>query len=169
MVPVLPTISIEPPTPIEPVLPTTTSKVVAGRFAMLRIDGRAALPRSAPKLVRQVIRMANQIVGRPYKWGGGHRGLGDSGYDCSGAVSYALIKAGLLHRSMVSGQLARAYAPGAGRYVTIYAHSKHVYMEIAGLRLDTSPYGDPRMRLGVRWRPLVGVRRGFRVRHPFGL
>lgn len=142
---------------------------VAGRVAKLRYDGRAAIPVGAPKRVRQIIRMANRLVGKPYKWGGGHAGLGDTGYDCSGAVSFALIKAGLQRSSMVSGRFARSYAAGAGRYVTIYAHSKHVYMEVAGLRFDTSPYGDPRGHRGVHWRPVVGARRGFRVRHPAGL
>jgi cell wall-associated NlpC family hydrolase len=163
------TSTFPPATPFEPALPTTTAKTIAGRTAMFRTDGRAAIPRGAPKLVRQIIRMANQIVGKPYKWGGGHVGLGDSGYDCSGAVSYALIKAGLQRSSMVSGEIAHAYVRGAGRYVTIYANSKHVYMEVAGLRFDTSPYGDPLRRDGVRWRPPIGRREGFALRHPLGI
>jgi hypothetical protein len=138
-------------------------------MAMLRTDGRAAIPRGAPKRVRQIIRMANQIIGKPYKWGGGHGGLGDSGYDCSGAVSYALVKVGLQRSSMVSGAIARTYVRGPGRYVTLYASSEHVYMEVAGLRFDTSPYGDPLPRSGVRWRPPVGRRDGFAVRHPLGI
>jgi hypothetical protein len=170
--PFVPELPVEPAAPIEPLEPlveTTTAKTVAGRIAMLRTDGRAAIPIGAPKRVRQIIRMANQIVGKPYKWGGGHARLGDTGYDCSGAVSFALIRAGLQQTSMVSGGFKRAYVAGEGRQVTIYARSAHVYMEVAGLRLDTSPYGDPLKRHGVRWRPLVGQRSGFAARHPLGL
>jgi len=155
--------------PDVPALPLTSMKVVPGREAAMRTDGRAAIPHDAPKRVRQVIRMANQIVGKPYKWGGGHARLGDTGYDCSGAVSYALIKAGLQRTTKVSGALARSNAAGLGRYVTIFANASHVYMEIAGLRFDTSPYGDPEGSSGVRWRPVVGRREGFKARHPVGL
>jgi hypothetical protein len=136
----------------------------------MRKDGKAAVPRGAPKRVRRVIAAANQIVGKPYKWGGGHGSLLDKGYDCSGAVGYALIRGASLMRSvMVSGQMARWGSAGAGKWVTVYAHSGHVYMEVAGLRLDTSPYGDPSRRSGVRWRPVVGRRGGFAARHPAGL
>jgi cell wall-associated NlpC family hydrolase len=160
----------QPPwVPLQPVLPTTTQTTVAGRAAMLRVDGRAAIPRDAPKRVRSVIAAANRIIGKPYKWGGGHLRLNDSGYDCSGAVSYALIRSGVQRGAMVSGQLAHAYAAGLGRYVSIYANRTHVYMEIAGLRLDTSPYGDVLRQDGVRWRPVVGQRQGFAIRHLQGL
>ena len=153
----------------EPVLPAVHESIVKGRVARMRTDGKAAVPRGAPKQVRNLIRAANQIVGKPYKWGGGHASLVDRGYDCSGAVSYALIKIGLLNAPLVSGSLARAYAGGAGRYVAVYANKGHVYMEIAGLRLDTSSVGDPAGRQGVRWRPLIGKRAGFSTRHPLGL
>jgi hypothetical protein len=53
--------------------------------------------------------------------------------------------------------------------VTIYANAGHVYMEVAGLRLDTSSVGDWGGKSGVRWRPLIGKRRGFHVRHVPGL
>lgn len=154
--------------PVAPSLPTTRLKAVAGRTAMLRTDGRAAVPRGAPVRVRDLIRAANEIVGKPYKWGGGHARLRDKGYDCSGAVSYALVRTGLLRSPLVSGRLAKAYAAGEGRWVTIYATKRHVYMEVAGLRLDTSWFGDLRSSKGVRWRPAVGRRNGFHVRHPVG-
>jgi hypothetical protein len=155
------------PEPVE--VPRVTTKTVAGRQAMLRTDGKAAVPRSAPARVRAIITAANRIVGKPYKWGGGHATLLDRGYDCSGTVSFPLITTGLLAGPMVSGSFARWGAGGAGRYVTIYANRGHVYMEVAGLRLDTSAAGDPEGRKGVRWRPLLGKRTGFRVRHPLGL
>ena len=53
--------------------------------------------------------------------------------------------------------------------MTIYANSGHVYMEVAGLRLDTSSVGDYRGKHGVRWRRVIGKRGGFRVRHVSGL
>lgn len=155
--------------PALPEVPVTGMKVVPGKVARMRADGKAAIPRDAPVRVRLLIRAANLIVGKPYKWGGGHATLRDSGYDCSGAVSYALIRSGQLDTPLVSGELARTYASGAGRWLTVYANAGHVYLEVAGLRLDTSSVGDPGGRDGVRWRPLVGKRVGFRRRHPLGL
>jgi hypothetical protein len=69
----------------------------------------------------------------------------------------------------VSGTLARWQAAGAGKWLSIYANKGHVYLEVAGLRLDTSPVGDPDRRNGVRWRPLIGRRAGFHARHVVGL
>lgn len=153
----------------EVIVPRTTKGSVPGRVAMMRTNGQAAIPRGAPKRVRQIIAAANRIVGKPYKWGGGHTRLEDKGYDCSGAVSYALIRSGLLRSPLVSGAFAKRYAGGPGRHVTIYANKGHVYMEVAGLRLDTSAVGDRGGRKGVRWRPVIGKRRGFSPRHPVGL
>ena len=157
------------PFPVVTPDPLVTTPTVSGRVAKLRTDGKAAIPRRAPKSVRAILAAANRIVGKPYKWGGGHAKLDDRGYDCSGTVSYALIKAGLLTSPLVSGTFARWGASGAGRWVTIYAHKDHVYMEVAGLRLDTSAMGDPRGGSGPRWRPVIGHRRGFRTRHIVGL
>jgi len=150
-------------------LPPVTSTTVPGTLARQRTDGKAATPRGAPKRVRRLIAHLNDIVGKRYQWGGGHAKLVSKGYDCSGAVSYGLVKAGLLQYAMVSGRLARWGEAGDGRWVTIYANKRHVYMEIAGLRLDTSQIGDDPTRTGVRWRPLIGKRDGFNVRHPAGL
>lgn len=149
--------------------PPVTSTYVAGKVARMRTDGKAAIPRGAPKRVRSLIAQYNRIVGKSYKWGGGHARLVDSGYDCSGAVGYGLIKGGLLRATMVSGSFARWGSAGTGRWVTIYAHRDHVYIEVAGLRLDTSAVGDRGGRSGVRWRPVIGQRGGFKVRHPTGL
>lgn len=155
------------PEPVAP--PLVTSRTVAGKVAMLRADGKAAIPRGAPKRVRVLIAHANQIVGKPYKWGGGHAKLVDRGYDCSGAVSYPLIKAGMLRSPMVSGAFKRWGSAGEGRWISVYAHKGHVYVEVAGLRLDTSSVGDTRERTGVRWRPVIGKRPGFTPRHPVRL
>jgi|GEM_PF-1680582 len=153
----------------EDALPPVTTSYVAGTVARMRTDGKAAIPQGAPQRVRSLISQYNRIVGKRYKWGGGHGKLVDTGYDCSGAVGYGLIKGGLLNTTMVSGGFARWGAAGAGRWVTIYAHSEHVYAEVAGLRLDTSAVGDRGGGSGVRWRPVIGQRRGFKVRHPLGL
>ena len=152
-----------------PALPVSKTPTVPGKTAMIRRNGLAAIPTGAPAGVRAIVSAANQIIGKPYKWGGGHGRLFDSGYDCSGSVSYALIRAGLLGYPMVSGSLARWGAKGVGDYVTIYANASHVYMEVAGLRLDTSSVGDSGGKSGVRWRPPIGKRFGFAVRHVAGL
>ena len=157
----------EPRAPLMP--PLVTTGTVSGRDARLRTDGRAAIPRGAPLRVRAIIAAANRIIGKRYKWGGGHAKLADSGYDCSGTVSYALIRSGELPSPLVSGSFAHWGSAGAGSYVTIFANKNHVYAEIAGLRLDTSAVGDPGGRDGVRWRPVIGKRRGFAVRHVPGL
>jgi len=142
---------------------------IAGRTAVLQSNGKAAIPRGAPKRVRKLISAGNRLIGKPYKWGGGHAKLNDSGYDCSGTVSYALIGGTLLNSPMVSGSFMRWGSGGEGRYVTIYANKGHIYMEVAGLRLDTSPIGDYTGAKGPRWRPVIGKRKGFKVRHPAGL
>jgi len=158
-----------PPVAEEQELPAVTSTFVAGKLARMRTDGKAAIPRGAPKRVRALIAQYNRIAGKRYKWGGGHARLVDSGYDCSGAVGYGLITGGLQRAPLVSGSFARWGAAGAGRWVTVYAHRSHVYVEVAGLRLDTSPVGDQGGSRGVRWRPVIGQRRGFEARHPVGL
>ena len=155
---------------LAPALPTIpVTKTVAGKVAMLRTDGKAAIPRAAPQRVQALIAAANRIIGKPYRWGGGHAKIADAGYDCSGAVSYALIGAQLLASPMVSGTLAKWQAAGDGKWLSVYANKGHVYLEVAGLRLDTSAGGDRGGRSGVRWRPTIGRRPGFHARHPVGL
>ncbi|MGN6587002.1 MAG: hypothetical protein ACTHKT_05945 [Solirubrobacterales bacterium] len=127
-------------------------------------DGQAIAPPGAPVAVKRVIAAANQIRNRPYVWGGGHRSWLSHGYDCSGAVSYALHGAGLLDVTMVSGQLAQWGESGAGRWITVYANSQHVFMEVAGLRFDTR--GDPPGVSGPRWHRAWIDPRKFAVRHP---
>jgi peptidoglycan hydrolase-like protein with peptidoglycan-binding domain len=134
--------------------------------AVLAPDGRTALvPVSAPAQVRDAILAANRIVGKPYRWGGGHGSFEDGGYDCSGAVSYALNGAGLLGAPRDSGGLTTFGAAGPGQWMTVYANSGHAYVVIAGLRLDTSGSGED----GPRWRPEPRSAGGYVVRHPQGL
>ena len=41
-----------------------------------------------------MIEAGNGIARTPYKWGGGHGKWQDTGYDCSGSVSFVLAAAG---------------------------------------------------------------------------
>src|SRR6476469_2749154 len=69
------------------------------------VSGIALAPPGAPERVAGTINAANTIVGRPYVWGGGHGSWYDRGYDCSGAVSFALAGGGFLSQPLASGQL----------------------------------------------------------------
>jgi hypothetical protein len=131
------------------------------------VDGEAIPPPGAPPAAKQMIRAANELRHRPYVWGGGHRSWFSRGYDCSGAVSYALHGAGLLGLTMVSGQLEYWGDGGAGRWVTVYANQQHVYMVVAGLRFDTR--GNPVGVSGPRWHRGWVDPQAFRARHPGGL
>ena len=113
----------------------------------------------------RVIAAANRIASHPYKWGGGHGRWQDSGYDCSGSVSYALHGGGLLRRPLDSSGFMRYGAPGKGKHITIYANPGHVFMVINGRRFDTSG----RERTGSRWQPDMRSTAGYTVRHPVGL
>jgi hypothetical protein len=130
-------------------------------------NGWAVAPPQAPAAVEEAIAAANRINNRPYVWGGGHLGWASHGYDCSGAVGYALHGAGLLDQTMVSGQLESWGEAGIGRWITVYANSHHVYMVIAGLRFDTRD--DPPGVSGPRWHMARVDPRNFVARHPVGL
>ena len=70
--------------------------VAPGAKATLLPDGSAAAPAEAPPEVQAAIFAANKLLDKPYKYGGGHAKVEDSGYDCSGTVSYALLAAKLI-------------------------------------------------------------------------
>jgi cell wall-associated NlpC family hydrolase len=128
--------------------------------------GRAQTPTGAPDVIARIISGGNAIANFPYVWGGGHGSFVDTGYDCSGSVSYALAAAGLLDSPLVSGDFAKWGSPGPGRWVTIYANAGHVFMYVAGLRFDTSGRDGP---FGSRWQTAPRSLAGFEVRHPTGL
>ena len=131
--------------------------------AVLSGDGRTAVaPAGAPPAVVAAIAAANRITRKPYRYGGGHGRFEDSGYDCSGAVSYVLHGAGVLGRTRDSSGFMRYGAAGPGRWITVYAHGGHAYVVVAGLRFDTSGRGEK----GPRWRPEPRAGRGYTVRHP---
>jgi membrane-bound lytic murein transglycosylase B len=128
-------------------------------------NGFASAPQDAPAAVKAAISAANSIATTPYIWGGGHGDWYSAGYDCSGAVSFALYGAGLLDTPLTSGALESYGEAGPGRWITIYASPTHTYMEIAGLRWDT--VGDAQ-GTGPRWHPEPPYPEGFVVRHPAG-
>jgi len=143
---------------------------VPGAEAVLGPDGLAQPPADAPLEVQDAIAAANQIVGLPYRYGGGHRlpWKIDRGYDCSGTVSWALHGGGLLKRPLDSSSFLRWGQAGPGQWITVYTRSSHAFVVIAGLRLDTSAAGDPSGLKGPRWRPTLRSTRGYRARHPVG-
>src|SRR5829696_7360412 len=118
-----------------------------------------------PLRVRRIVAAANRIAHKPYKYGGGHGRWNDSGYDCSGSVSYALHGAGLLGSALSSGGFMSWGAAGKGRWVTIYANPGHVYMVINGRRFDTTGRDES----GSRWQSRSRSSAGYTVRHPPGL
>ncbi len=142
----------------------TTPVGVPGEKAILNSDGTATAPASAPLAVQQIIAAGNEIASKPYRYGGGHTlKWKDSGYDCSGSVSFALHGADLLDMPMPSGNFETWGDSGPGQWVTIYARGDHMYMSVAGLRFDTSGANPS------RWQDASRSSRGFVVRHPAGL
>ncbi len=139
--------------------------VVPGAAATL-VGDRAVAPAAAPPAVKQAIAAANRIRTTPYLWGGGHGRWWDRGYDCSGAVSYALHGGALLEAPLVSGSYMTWGEPGPGSWITIYANRAHVYAVIAGLRWDTG--GDAPGVTGPRWHADIASAKGFAARHPAG-
>jgi hypothetical protein len=144
--------------------PTGKAKLVAGK---------AIPPADAPPEVVNAINAANKIVGKPYKYGGGHALVEDTGYDCSGTVSYALLGAGLLKGTPLdSGSFMRWGKKGRGKWFTVYTNPGHAFVMIAGLRLDTGmrdntvPGQIPGR--GPRWAKAKRSTRGFVARHPDG-
>jgi hypothetical protein len=170
----------QPPTPVgqvsaatggSPVTTVAAEKpqlLVPGTLARY-VNGLAAAPMSAPAAVQEIIWAGNQIIGLPYIFGGGHASFISPGYDCSGTVSFALHGANLLAAPEDSSEFEIWGSHGVGRWVTIFANPGHAYMDVAGLRLDTSSADDPSNQQGPRWRPLRPANAGYVVRHPLGL
>ncbi|HEV2790377.1 MAG TPA: hypothetical protein VGV69_03660 [Solirubrobacterales bacterium] len=135
-----------------------------GQEAELISESEASAPANAPQAVKDVIAAANSIADLPYLWGGGHGSFESSGYDCSGAVSYALNGGGLIESPLDSTGLTTWGEPGPGRWITVYGNSGHAWMVVAGLAFDTSGGAGP------RWHdPWPNSPEGFIARHPAGL
>jgi hypothetical protein len=135
--------------------------------------GKAVAPASAPPRVKAVIGAGNQVIGKPYRYGGGHRRYSarssrlDRGYDCSGSVSHALHGGRFLRTPMASGDLMSWGRRGPGRWITVYANGGHTYLVVAGLRLDTSLRDDP-SRTGPSWSKRLRKSATYLPRHPRG-
>jgi len=144
----------------------TTSPSPTNVHAWISSRGFAHISPSAPRKVRRLIRAGNVIAKTPYKYGGGHGTWNDSGYDCSGSVSYVLHHAGLLSGSaLTSGGFMSWRFSGHGKWVTVYANSGHVFLSVAGIRFDTTD----RERDGTRWHRDMRSSAGYAVRHPGGI
>ena len=130
--------------------------------AYLTADGVAVAPASAPDEVKAIIEAGNAIATKPYKYGGGHGRWNDTGYDCSGSISYVLHAAGLLDTALDSTDFMSWGERGRGTWVTIRTNPSHAYMIVAGLRFDTSA----RRQTGSRWTEEMRSARGYRGRHP---
>jgi peptidoglycan hydrolase-like protein with peptidoglycan-binding domain len=150
---------------VAPATPTTPAALGPGDKATVGSDGLATAPASAPAQVQQIIAAGNAIAKMPYHYGGGHGKWTDSGYDCSGSVSYALHGAGLLDQALPSGDFESWGDPGPGQWVTLYSNGGHMFMVVAGLRFDTSG----RDKAGTRWQTDMRSSSGYTVTHPTGL
>ena len=134
------------------------------RTVLKALPGRPRRAGGLPLMVRRVIAAASRIAHMPYKYGGGHGRWDDTGYDCSGSVSYALHGGGLLSRALTSGDFMSWGAAGPGRWITIYAAPGHVFMVVHGRRFDTSGQDAS----GSRWHSDQRPSTGYVVRHPAG-
>lgn len=164
----------------------TPVRFVAGEHAELAPgDGHLALvPAGVPATVQAMVVAGNELQALPYGPGGHPDPLGALEEDCSSTVNYVLYRSGIrsLGEIVKQNPLAQSYvdwgAPGPGRWVTIYASASpdpHVFIVIAGLRLDTShdgtDVGPNRDENGPRWRVLdhLPTWADWSVRHPPGL
>jgi hypothetical protein len=152
---------------------------------LLRGHGHVALiPEAAPATVQAMIVAGNELQDLPYGPTGHPDPLGASSEDCSSTVNYVLYRAGVRSLAEIVGQnpLAQDYVhwgvPGPGRWVSVYATDTpqpHVFMTIAGLRLDTvgggTDEGPNSSQEGPRWRVLSSIPTWahWSVRHPPGL
>jgi hypothetical protein len=167
----------ETPTPV---------RFIAGEQAELEPgDGHVALvPAGVPASAQAMVVAGNELQRLSYGPGGHPDPLGAAEEDCSSTLNYVLYRAGIrpLSEILADNPLAQDYvswgAPGPGRWVTIYASASpepHVFVTIAGLRLDTSHHGTDvgpnRFENGPRWRILdhIPTWAHWSVRHPPGL
>jgi len=156
----------ETPGGVTPTTPETTEPTAPPGKAII-VGGRAIPPADAPPAVKKVIAAANKIRTKPYVYGGGHGRWWDAGYDCSGAVSFALHGGSLIDTPMPSGSLAGWGSAGKGRWITVYANGGHAYAIIAGLRWDTAGTING---TGPRWHKSLRAQASgpFTARHPDG-
>jgi 3D (Asp-Asp-Asp) domain-containing protein len=162
-----------------PLTPGQTAKILPG--------GLAAAPQDAPRAVKLAIAAGNELVDKPYIWGGGHgQPLAQlaSGYDCSGSTSFVLHGAGLFGDYAEDSTGLESYGQsGPGQWITVYANSAHAFIDVAGVVLDTAWYAPVQPTIpgsGPRWQPASIIpaqyagdqaagNGGFIQRHPAGL
>jgi cell wall-associated NlpC family hydrolase len=156
----------EPPGGVSSTTPEVAAPTAPAGKAII-VGGRAVPPADAPAAVKRVIAAANKIRTKPYIYGGGHGRWWDAGYDCSGAVSFALHGGSLIDTPMPSGSLAGWGSAGKGRWITVYANGGHAYAVIAGLRWDTAGVTNG---TGPRWHKSLRAQATgpFTTRHPDG-
>jgi peptidoglycan hydrolase-like protein with peptidoglycan-binding domain len=150
------------PTPAQPAGQAASPPPTPGSIGP---NGLAIAPAGAPAVVVAIIAAGNAIAHFPYRYGGGHDTWHDTGYDCSGSVSFALHGAGLLDTPMSSYDFPAWGEAGTGQWVTVYARQDHAYMVVAGLRFDTSASKGG----GSRWTTEPRAPSGYVARHPAGL
>ena len=165
---------------------STSVRFIAGDRAELDPgDGHVALlPTEAPLVVDAMLVAGDELQSLPYGPGGHPDPRGALEEDCSSTVNYVLYRSGIrpIAEIVSENPLAQDYVdwghPGPGRWVTIYATTRptdHVFITIAGLRLDTShdgtDVGPNRDEDGPRWRVLdhIPTWAHWSVRHPPGL
>jgi len=148
-------------------------------------EGHLALvPEAVPSVVQAMVIAGNELQDLPYGTAGHPDPRGATSEDCSSTVNYVLYRSGVrpIEEIVRDNPLAQDYVhwgdPGPGRWVTIYATDSptpHVFIVIAGLRLDTShngtDVGPNRTEDGPRWRILdqIPTWAHWSVRHPPGL
>jgi hypothetical protein len=155
-----------------------------GQQARILPSGLAAAPEDAPAAVKRAIAAGNQLISKPYIWGGGHGQpltVLAAGYDCSGATSFLLYGAGAFGTyAWDSTQLESYGRPGPGAWITVYANSGHAFIDVAGIVMNTAWYGPVQPTSpsnGPRWQPASTIPAqyagdrygGFVQRHPDGL
>lgn len=157
----------------------------SGNARLAPDDGHLALvPTAAPLPVQAMVVAGNELQDLRYGPGGHPDPRGSTEQDCSSSVNYVLYRSGVrpIAEIVRENPLAQDYVswgePGPGRWVTIYAArvpTAHVFILIAGLRLDTShggtDVGPNRGEDGPRWRVLghIPTWANWSVRHPPGL
>jgi hypothetical protein len=155
------------------------------RTLLWRDDGHVALvPAEAPSVVQAMVIAGNELQNLPYGASGHPDPRGADSEDCSSTINYILYRSGVrsIAEILSDNPLAQDYVswgePGPGRWVTIYATTAptdHVFIVIAGMRLDTShngtDVGPNRDEDGPRWRILdhIPTWAHWSVRHPPGL
>ncbi len=172
--------------PVSGSSPTPIEFIPGERAELDPTDGHLALiPEGVPATVQAMLVAGNELQELPYGPGGHPDPRGATEEDCSSTVNYVLYRSGVrpIDEIVKDNPLAQDYVnwgdPGPGKWVTIYATAgptPHVFMVIAGLRLDTvfedgTDVGPNRNESGPRWRilPYIPTWAHWSVRHPPGL